>query len=59
MIADGYDNKQNSSSISQKEQGMRGRGFLTLCAYKKIQTLMFMCFRMQRVLNPELYLDFQ
>lgn len=52
MSADDCDNKQNSSSISQKEQGMRGKGFLTLCAYKKIH--MFMCFQVQRVLNTEL-----
>lgn len=59
MIADDYNNKQDSSSITRKEQGMRGKGFLALCTDKKIQACVFMHFHIQRVLNSELNLGFQ
>lgn len=37
MIANDYNNKQDDSSTSRKEQGMRGKGFLALCTYQKTQ----------------------
>lgn len=54
MSADDYDNKRSTSNILQKEWEMRGKEFLTICTYKKIQTCMFMYFQLQGMLNPEL-----
>lgn len=37
MIADDYNNKQDIRSTFRKEKGIRGKGFLALRTYKKIQ----------------------